>query len=166
MTIPWCFDCIVVATILLLSANGAPVLARKFLKHRHAYPVDCGFKCPDGHRLFGHSKTWRGLLASMAGTGIAAVFLRINPATGVLFALFAMLGDLLASFCKRRLGKAESSRARGLDTVPESLLPAWALQAPLTLSYVDIGLLVLLFFLLEEFISPLLYKWHIRQRPY
>jgi CDP-2,3-bis-(O-geranylgeranyl)-sn-glycerol synthase len=142
--------------LLLLSANGAPVLTRTFLKHRYVYPVDAGFK----------SKTWRGILSAVMAASIMALLLGIAPLIGVWFALLTMLGDLLASFCKRRLGKQESSRARGLDTVPESLLPAWVLKESLLLSYVDIALIMLLFFLIEEFISPILYKWHIRQRPY
>lgn len=163
---PWCFNCILVTMILLVSANGAPVLARRFLKHRYAYPLDAGYQLSDGHRLFGRSKTWRGLLASVIVVSIVAILLGFNPIMGGLFALLTMLGDLFASFCKRRLGKTESSRARGFDTVPESFLPAWALQEALSLSYPDIGLIVLLFFMLEEFVSPVLYKWHIRQRPY
>lgn len=151
---------------LLVSANGTPVLVRTFLKHRYAYPLDAGYRLSDGHRLFGRSKTWRGLLASVIVVSIVAMLLGLSPITGGLFALLTMLGDLFASFCKRRLGKTESSRARGFDTVPESLLPTWALQQALALSYLDIGLVVCLFFLLEEFVSPLLYKWHIRQRPY
>lgn len=162
----WCFYCVLVTMVLLVSANGAPVLARKLLKQHGVYPVDCGFNCPDGHRLFGRSKTWRGLFASIVSVSLVAMLLGIEPIIGGLFAFLTMLGDLFASFCKRRLGKVESSRARGLDTIPESLLPTWILQQPLSLSSLDIALIVLLFFLLEEFISPLLYKWHIRQRPY
>lgn len=85
---------------------------------------------------------------------------------GGVFAVLTMLGDLSASFCKRRMGKVESSRAKGLDTVPESLLPAWVLKGSLHLSGFEIILVIVLFFLLEEFASPLLCKWHIRGRPY
>ncbi len=161
-----CFNCILVALILLISANGAPVLARKFLNHRYSWPIDGGLKLSDGRPLFGRSKTWRGLLISVFSVSVVAILLDVSPVIGALFAALTMLGDLFASFCKRRLGKAESSRARGLDTVPESLLPTWALQGPLALSNLDIALIVMLFFMLEEFISPLLYQWHIRQRPY
>jgi CDP-2,3-bis-(O-geranylgeranyl)-sn-glycerol synthase len=77
-----------------------------------------------------------------------------------------MTGDLLASFIKRRMGHAESSRARGLDTVPESLLPILVLKAPLGLGLIDIILIVAFFFLIEELISPILYRLHIRMRPY
>jgi CDP-diglyceride synthetase len=163
---PWCFNCILVTMLLLLSANGAPVLTRTFLKHRYVYPVDGGLKWSDGHRLLGRSKTWRGILSAVMAANLMALLLGIAPLIGVWFALLTMLGDLFASFCKRRLGKQESSRSRGLDTVPESLLPASMLKESLLLSYVDIALIVLLFFLIEEFISPILYKWHIRQRPY
>lgn len=142
------------------------MLARTFLKHHYAYPLDGGYKLADGHRLFGRSKTWRGLLVSVASVSIIAMMLGLTPMLGVWFALLTMLGDLLASFCKRRLGKTESSRARGFDTLPESLLPTWVLQEALRLGTLEIALVVVTFFLIEEFISPLLYKWHIRQRPY
>ena len=162
----WCFTCIGVALLLLVSANGAPVLARKVFRHRYAYPVDGGLHLRDGLPLLGRSKTWRGVIGSIGCTIVVAVLLGLNAAIGSWFALLTMLGDLFASFCKRRLGKTVSSRARGFDTIPESLLPCWALSGQLGLSPLDIVVIVALFFLMEEFVSPLLYKWHIRQRPY
>ncbi|MBE0437250.1 MAG: hypothetical protein IBX56_15770 [Methylomicrobium sp.] len=60
----------------------------------------------------------------------------------------------------------ESSRARGLDTIPESLLPAVLLKSQLALNGLDIAAVVLLFFTIEEFVSPVLYRLHIRKRPY
>ncbi len=161
-----CFPCIFVALILLVSANGAPVLTRKILGYRYAWPVDCGVNFNDGRPLFGNAKTWRGMFTSICLTAVIGWLLGLTPLLGGLFATLAMMGDLLASFCKRRIGKVESSRARGFDTVPESLLPVWVLKGPLALSGIDIILIVGLFFLMEEFLSPLLYKWHIRQRPY
>lgn len=162
----WCVPCILNALILLVSANGAPILARKLLTYRYAFPLDCGLNLRDGSPLFGNAKTWRGLLASIFLTMGMARLLGLDPFLGGAFALLSMLGDLLASYCKRRLGKIESSRARGFDTLPESLLPVWALKGSLALSGLDIILIVGLFFLMEEFVSPLLYKWHIRWRPY
>jgi CDP-2,3-bis-(O-geranylgeranyl)-sn-glycerol synthase len=120
----------------------------------------------DRQPLFGNAKTWRGLIASACLTAGVGLALGLEPLQGGFFALLAMLGDLSASFCKRRLGKIESSRARGFDTVPESMLPLLVFKGQLTLSGLDIILTVGLFFLIEEFVSPLLYKWHIRQRPY
>lgn len=155
-----------VALVLLLAANGAPILAYKILHNRYDWPIDAGMTFSDQRRWLGKSKTWRGLIASLCLTSALAWLLGLAPMLGMKFALLSMLGDLFASFCKRRMGKVESSRARGLDRLPESLLPLWVLQDLLTLSLTDIILTITAFFLLEEFGSPLLYKWHIRRRPY
>jgi CDP-2,3-bis-(O-geranylgeranyl)-sn-glycerol synthase len=161
-----CWYCIFQALVLLIAANGAPVIAGKVLGNRLARPIDNGFNLRDGHRLFGNSKTWRGLLSAVFFTTTVAILFEIQPLTGVLFAALTMTGDLLASFIKRRRGNVESSRARGLDTVPESLLPLCLLKEPLALNLIDITLIVGLFFLIEEFVSPFLYRLHIRNQPY
>jgi CDP-2,3-bis-(O-geranylgeranyl)-sn-glycerol synthase len=142
------------------------VLINKALGKRWAWPADNKLKLRDGHRLFGNTKTWRGLCSSVFLTALAAILIGIDLLTGLLFGALAMSGDLLASFIKRRMSCAESSRARGLDTVPESLLPIVLLKEPLALSLFDIILIVALFFLIEESISPILYRLHIRKRPY
>lgn len=153
--------------LLLVIANGAPILANRLLGNRFAWPVDNGIKLGDGRRLFGNSKTWRGLISSVCFTAVAATFLcGMELLTGALFGALAMAGDLSASFIKRRLGNAESSQLRGLDTVPESLLPIMLLKEPLALNISDTLLVVLLFFLIEELVSPVLYLLHIRKRPY
>jgi CDP-2,3-bis-(O-geranylgeranyl)-sn-glycerol synthase len=154
------------AIALLIAANGAPVLVNKILGKRWAWPVDNKLKLRDGHRLFGNTKTWRGLCSAIFTTTLIAILSGMEPLTGALFGALAMAGDMLASFIKRRMGRAESSRARGLDTVPESLLPIWLLKEPLALNLIDIVLIVALFFLIEELISPVLYRLHIRKRPY
>lgn len=161
-----CVQCIFAALVLLVTANAAPILARKVLRYRYAFPVDCGFNLSDGRPLFGNAKTWRGLFASVCLTSAMAWLLGLEPSLGGELAMLSMMGDLLASYCKRRLGKIESSRARGFDTLPESLLPIWVLKDALAVSGLDISLIVVLFFLMEEFVSPLLYKWHIRRQPY
>lgn len=154
------------ALVFLLAANGAPILMNALLGKRLAWPMDSGVTLPDGYRLFGGAKTWRGLFSAVcATTGLALVCAR-PPLLGLIFGFLAMTGDLLASFCKRRLGHAESSHARGLDTVPESVLPIAILKEPLALNLIDIILVAVIFFLIEEFVSPLLYRWHIRNKPY
>lgn len=161
-----CWYCVFQALLLLLTANGAPVIANTLLGKKFARPIDNEFKLYDGYRLLGDRKTWRGLIFAVFFTTVVAVLLGLAPVTGVIFAMLAMTGDLLASFSKRRLGKMDSSRAIGFDTVPETLLPLLALKTTLTLSSLEIVLAVVIFFLCEEFISPILYKWHIRNRPY
>ena len=161
-----CWYCIFQALVLLIAANGAPVITRKVLVNRLAKPMDNGLILSDGYRLFGNSKTWRGMFSAVFLTTAVAILFGIQPLTGVFFGMLTMTGDLLASFIKRRLGNVESSRARGLDTVPESLLPLCLLKDSLALSLIDITLIVGLFFLIEEFVSPVLYRLHIRNRPY
>jgi CDP-diglyceride synthetase len=158
--------CLFQGLLLLLVANGAPIITNTLLGKRLARPIDNGLVLNDSHRLFGNKKTWRGLLSAVFLTTAVAILLGLESLTGVLFGILTMTGDLLASFIKRRLGKIESSRARGLDTVPESLLPLLLLKESLALSFMDTLLIAGLFFLCEEFISPILYRWHIRNRPY
>ena len=161
-----CWYCIFQALVLLIAANGAPVITGKVLGNRLARPMDNGLNLSDGYRLFGNSKTWRGLFSAVFFTTAVAILFGIQPLTGVLFGTLTMTGDLLASFIKRRRGNVESSRARGLDTVPESLLPLCLLKDSLALNLIDITLIVGLFFLIEEFVSPVLYRLHIRNQPY
>jgi hypothetical protein len=77
-----------------------------------------------------------------------------------------MAGDLLSSFCKRRLGRAPSSRATGLDQIPESLLPLLACPQALALTVADILVGCGLFFAGELLLSRLLFKLRLRERPY
>lgn len=104
-------------------ANMAPVLVKKinFLN----YPVD-GEKYFFGERLFGYSKTWRGLFFG-ALAGMLTIFIQklcfsqsfiirsisvidyLNKdiyVIGFLLGLGALLGDLIKSFFKRRAGVA------------------------------------------------------------
>ena len=161
-----CWYCIFQALVLLIAANGAPVVTGKVFGNRLAKPMDNGLKLADGYPLFGSSKTWRGLFSAVFFATVVAILLGMQALTGVLFGVLTIAGDLLASFIKRRQGNVESSRARGLDTVPESLLPLLVLKDLLALNLIEITLLVGLFFLIEEFVSPILYRLHIRDQPY
>ena len=77
-----------------------------------------------------------------------------------------MAGDLFSSFVKRRLNLRPSSRALGLDQVPESLFPLLACRDVLSLTAADIALAVGIFFVGELILSRLLYKAHLRDEPY
>jgi hypothetical protein len=152
--------------ILLSLANGAPVIAKKLLGQRFARPLDGNVKFFDGRPLFGSSKTIRGILASMMATSAGAPLLGLDPAIGLLIAATAMAGDLFSSFVKRRLGLPPSSRATGLDQIPESLFPLLACRGPLGLSAADIAATAALFLIGEILLSRLLFKLRIRDRPY
>jgi CDP-2,3-bis-(O-geranylgeranyl)-sn-glycerol synthase len=146
----------------LAVANGAPVIAAKLFGHGFAYPLDGGVEFVDGKPLFGKSKTIRGILLSLVLTAALAPLLGPDWKIGGV----AMAGDLLSSFVKRRLNLPPSSRATGLDQIPESLLPALACRGALSLSVLDIAICVGVFFVGEVVLSQLLYKAHIRDRPY
>ncbi|MFH1106615.1 MAG: CDP-2,3-bis-(O-geranylgeranyl)-sn-glycerol synthase [Candidatus Micrarchaeota archaeon] len=93
-------------------ANGAPVL------FGGGRPVDGGAYFYDGRRLFGDSKTVRGLVSGVAAGMAAAVLLayavpalflpQFPFATKMLVAFLlsagTLCGDLLGSFLKRRMG--------------------------------------------------------------
>jgi CDP-2,3-bis-(O-geranylgeranyl)-sn-glycerol synthase len=77
-----------------------------------------------------------------------------------------MAGDLASSFVKRRIGYPSSGRAPGLDQIPEALLPALATMNLMALTIVDVIAVVALFSVGELVLSRVLFKLHIRNRPY
>jgi len=152
--------------ILLAMANGAPVIAKFILGDKFAAPVDGGALFADGRPWFGPSKTIRGLVFAVLATTGAALLLGLGWEVGALVGTMAMASDLLSSFVKRRLGLAPSGQAIGLDQIPESLFPLLAARLLLPLSALDIAIATMLFFAGELLLSRLLYKLHVRDRPY
>lgn len=152
--------------VLLGVANGTPILATRLLGKRFSASLDGGLKFPDGRPLFGPAKTVRGLVLSLVCTALFAALLGFEWITGAALAAASMLGDLLSSFVKRRLGRRTHSQAFGLDQVPESLLPLLLLKEHLGLGGGDIVLIVTAFIVLELALSRLLFRLHVRDRPY
>src|SRR6266436_6019889 len=142
--------------ILLMLANGTPVIAKKLLGDRYSYPLDGNLTFANGRPLFGRSKTIRGIVLTVL----------VTTASAPLVGLVAMAGDLASSFSKRRLNLPSSSRASGLDQVPESLFPLLACRNLLSLAAADIAVCVVMFFVGEVVLSRLLYALHLRDRPY
>lgn len=151
---------------LLFVANGAPVLATRVLDTRFGRPIDGGRHFVDGRPWFGPSKTWRGLLLAVLASAIAAPLLGWPVDIGLQIGAGAMIGDLLSSFLKRRLGQASSSQALGIDQIPEALLPLLLVCEALALGAGHIVALVAAFVVLELLLSRLLYRLHIRRQPY
>lgn len=153
--------------LLLLSAvNGAPILLNKLLEQRWAWPVDGGLGLPDGRRLCGDSKTWRGLASALLAGAAAGWVLGFGAGAGLSVGAMAMAGDLSSSFLKRRLGIPSSGMALGLDQIPESLFPLLWMRAEWQLGAGDVLGLVVAFLVLELAVSRLLYWLHIRRQPY
>ncbi|HME27949.1 MAG TPA: CDP-archaeol synthase [Acetobacteraceae bacterium] len=151
---------------LLVLANSMPVVAKKILGDRFAWPLDFGLKLPDGHRLFGASKTIRGVALAVSSCWAGAPLIGLEADLGARIAALAMAGDLLSSFIKRRLRLPPSSQALGLDQIPESLLPLLACIDPLDLTMYDIAAGVVIFLVGELLLSRLLFRIHLRDRPY
>jgi hypothetical protein len=152
--------------LLLGVANGVPLFAKKILGSSFAHPLDGYVRLADGQPLLGPAKTWRGVLLSLAFTALAGSVIGIGWRIGILIAALAMLGDLISSFLKRRLGLASSSMATGLDQIPESLLPMLAAVPLLGSSLTDVALVTACFFAGEILLSRLLHRFHLRDQPY
>ena len=154
------------ALILLMVANAAPVLGKRLLGPRWAWPLDGGARFMDGQPLLGRSKTLRGLVLAVLATALAAPLIGLDWRLGVLVAALSMLGDLASSFVKRRLRLPPSAMAPGLDHMPESLLPLLAARAALGLGILDIALAAVLFWLGSIGLSRLSFQAGIKDRPY
>jgi len=152
--------------LLIVVANGAPVLFKRLLGARLAYPIDGGLIASDGRPLLGRSKTWRGLVGAVLLAACAAAIIRLPWQLGALAGASAMAGDSASSFAKRRFGLAPSSMALGLDQVPESLLPTLVCGIYLSLDLIDVVAIVLAFFVGELALSRLLFALRLRDRPY
>jgi CDP-diglyceride synthetase len=152
--------------VLLTSANGTPIVAKKIFGSRFALPLDAGIIFFDGRPVFGASKTMRGIVVSILITSAIAPFIGLDLTIGAIVASSAMAGDLFSSFVKRRLNFPPSSQALGLDQVPESLFPMLACRDALSLTIADIALGVGIFFIGELILSRLLFRAHLRDEPY
>jgi CDP-2,3-bis-(O-geranylgeranyl)-sn-glycerol synthase len=152
--------------LLIIIANGAPIILRALMGSKLDFALDLGYRLPDREPLFGCSKTWRGVVGAFVFTPIAAILLGYSLSTGAMVAVYAVCGDLVSSFTKRRLGMAPSSMAPLLDQVPESLLPALMLKQRFNLDFHSILILVSMFVVVELVLSYILFKLGIRKRPY
>ncbi len=152
--------------LLLGCANTMPIVAFHIFKDRFSAPIDLGRNFIDGRPIFGPHKTWRGLVASVLGTWLAALILHVDFAHGVLLALWSMVGDMIASFIKRRLGLKSGARCTGIDQAIESLLPLVILKGSLGITWPDCFIVTALFVFLEIVLSPFFYKIGFRKNPY
>ncbi len=152
--------------VLITSANGTPIVAKKVFGPRFFFPLDAGTIFFDGRPLFGPSKTIRGILISVLITTASAPLIGLDLTIGAIVAGAAMAGDLFSSFVKRRLNSPPSSQALGLDQVPESLFPMLACRDALSLTIADIALGVGIFFIGALILSRFLFRAHLRDEPY
>lgn len=152
--------------VMLVLANGTPVVVAMVLRQRWSAPVDAGLIWFDGRPLLGKSKTWRGVASGVLSCALFALASGPGFLFGLLFGALALAGDLLSSFIKRRMGLASSERMSWLDQVPEAAFPVilamgWGLIGAWA------GLFIVVFFTLSNmWVSPLLYRLGIRRQPH
>lgn len=140
---------LLIPILLVAAANSAPWAAARIFAGQWTAPLDFGTTMPDGTRLLGSHKTWRGLVAAIAACAVVAQILGLGVALGALFGSLAILGDASSSFVKRRLRSPPGTEVPGLDQVPESLLPLLAMHRPLGLSILAIIVVAAAFAVLD-----------------
>jgi CDP-2,3-bis-(O-geranylgeranyl)-sn-glycerol synthase len=162
------FHAVLVLKLLALLgiANTVPLVGKRVFRSHCAWRLDCGANFLDHRPIFGSSKTIRGAGLALLLTTFAAMVVGLGPRVGFIVATAAMAGDLLSSFVKRRLGLRCSSRATGLDQIPESILPLLACWNLLGLSVLDVAAGVAAFFWGEILLSRLSYRLGLRDEPY
>ncbi len=153
---------IATSLLLLLTANGAPVVVAYLMGSKAAWRIDADRTFFDQQPVLGTSKTWRGIVAAVACCWVLALLLDYPGVLGLQFAAYAMLGDLLSSFIKRRSHIPPSTRMTGLDQAPEALLPLLFLRQELALGLAEITAVVMVFILLDEGLTRWLYRRRVR----
>lgn len=98
----------------LYISNMTPVFLKKlnFLK----YPVDFN-KTLSGKRIFGHHKTWRGLIFGTLTGGIVSLLQLRGIWIGIVMGLGGLIGDMIGSFIKRRMNIPEGGRLLLVDQI-------------------------------------------------
>ena len=146
---------IIKLVLLLVIANGVPVLARLLLRERFNQPLDRNLQFIDGRPILGPAKTVRGIVSAIFLTALIAALFGLSPLQGSLFALLAMSGDLVSSFIKRRLGIISSRSAPLLDQLPETLLPLWVMHPVLKETFQEACAAILVFVVVDWLASRL-----------
>lgn len=119
---------------MVIAANMAPWAAGRLLPRLWSAPLDCHMRLPDGTRLLGDHKTWRGVFAGEIGCAVTGRLLGYSWMLGIVFAGLSLAADAASSFVKRRLRLAPGAEVPALDQLPEALLPLLLLATPLGIS--------------------------------
>lgn len=150
-------------------------------------PIDGGRTLGDT-RILGDGKTWRGtILGTLVGVVLAYLLNLLRPTVvsflGIGFPVFplavmialplgAMLGDIVASFLKRRMGRKRGAALPGLDQLDFAVV-ALALSAAVApgwfLSVFTVGLLVVILVvtpILHVVTNVLAYLFGLKHEPW
>jgi CDP-diglyceride synthetase len=137
------------ALVLLVAANAAPVVAAQLARTRQSAPLDFGYVMPDGERLFGSHKTWRGLACGVLACIAVGTLFGLPAWIGGGFAVTSLVADATSSFAKRRMHLKPGTEYVGLDQIGEALLPLVLFARPLSLEWTGIAGVVAAFIVLD-----------------
>jgi hypothetical protein len=140
---------IVRALALLIAANAAPVVLAKLARDRGAAPLDLGWVLPDGERLFGSHKTWRGLIAGIAACAGFGLLFDVMPIIGAGFACASLLADAATSAAKRRMHLKPGTEYPGVDQLGEVLVPLVLFANSLSLELGEVLVVAVAFSVLD-----------------
>lgn len=152
--------------LLLAAANTAPLVAKRLLGPRWAWPLDGGRRFVDGRPILGSSKTFRGVLAAVVLCAVLAPVVAVPLPAAAMVAFAAMAGDAISSFVKRRLAIPPSGQAFGIDQLPEALLPLLAVRGLLEVPWAVVAGTTIAFVLLEPPLARLTHRLGLRDQPY
>ncbi|HEY4645667.1 MAG TPA: CDP-archaeol synthase [Steroidobacteraceae bacterium] len=150
------------ALFLVVVANLVPWAVRRLLDRRWSAPLDLGVALPDGQRLFGSHKTWRGVVSGTLACAIAATLTGPGFAIGAGVGALSLMGDALSSAVKRRLRLAPGTEIFGLDQLPEALLPSIFFAGALGLGGIDIAVVALVFLVLDILVTGMRHRPRLR----
>lgn len=156
-------------------ANGSPVVIYKIL-HGKTTPIDLGIIMKDGRRVLGDGKSIEGFLGGIITgfiTGIIIntfIILYRNPLEYFLLSIGAMIGDLMGSFIKRRLGLERGAPAPVMDQlgfIIVALLLVWIIMG--LPQWIDVNIIIIIFiitFILHITTNFLAYLIGIKNKPW
>ena len=154
-------------------ANAAPVVARG------RTVVDLGRRLPDGRRVFGDGKTYKGLAAGIiVGTFLGVLLAMSSDAflpgfsfqdkvtIGFLLSIGTMAGDLAGSFIKRRIGIQSGSQHEFFDQLL-FLGGALLLASPYYLPQLwEIAFLVAITYVLHKLFNMIAHALKLKKVPW
>jgi CDP-diglyceride synthetase len=146
------------ALALLVTANAVPLILAKLAGGYGAAPLDFGCVMPDGERLFGSHKTWRGLIAGTLACMLVAASFGLPLEIGAGFGALSLAADAACSSIKRRMHVRPGTEVLGLDHVAEALLPLLVFAEPLSLDLFEIAAVMLAFVALDRSTRRLRYR--------
>lgn len=150
------------AFALLSAANAIPVVVAKLARQRWAVPLDFGWILPDGERLFGSHKTWRGLASGVVACTLVGLLFDLPPIVSAGFACASLLADAASSAAKRRMHLKPGTEYVGLDQIGEALLPLVLFARPLSLGLAEVIVVTATFVALDVATAQLRHRRWLR----